>query len=38
MMHGWGMWGFGIFIWLINLLAIGLVVYFAVRMALKEKK
>lgn len=38
MMHGWGMAGFGLLAWLINLVVIGLVVYFAVKLALKEKK
>lgn len=37
MMSGWGMIGFGIFGWILNLFIIGLVVYFAVKLALRNK-
>ena len=37
MMHGWGMVGFGIFPWIIDLIITGLVVYVAVKLALKQK-
>ncbi|WP_281281400.1 hypothetical protein [Pseudalkalibacillus caeni] len=37
MMGGYGMgMGFGLFAWLINILAIGVVVYFAVKLAMKN--
>ncbi|AGT31223.1 hypothetical protein M493_04605 [Geobacillus genomosp. 3] len=38
MMSGWGMMGLGILGWLLNLLAIGLVVYWAVKFALRDKR
>ncbi|WP_257722309.1 MULTISPECIES: hypothetical protein [Geobacillus] len=38
MMSGWGMMGFGILGWFLNLLVIGLVVYFAVKLALRDKR
>lgn len=37
MMSDWGMMGFGIFGWILNLFIIGLVVYFAVKFALRDK-
>lgn len=36
--YGFGMMGFGLFGWLINLLVIGFVVYFSVKLALKSDK
>ncbi len=38
MMHSWGMWGIGFFGWLVNIIVVGLVVYGAVKMALKDNK
>lgn len=38
MMGGWGMMGYGIFGWVLNLFILGLVVYFAVKLALRDKK
>lgn len=35
---GWNMMGFGFFGWIIELAVIGLVVYFAVKFALKNTK
>jgi len=35
--HGFGMMGFGLIGWLLNLAVTGFVVYFAVRLALKTK-
>lgn len=37
MMSVWGMMGLGIFGWVLNLFIIGLVVYFAVKLALRHK-
>ena len=37
MMSDWGMMGFGIFGWILNLFIIGLVVYFTVKLALPDK-
>ncbi|MDE8564538.1 hypothetical protein PNH38_11705 [Anoxybacillus rupiensis] len=37
MMSGWGMMGFWFFGWILNLFIIGLVVYFAVKLALRNK-
>lgn len=36
--YGIGMMGFGIIGWLLNLTVIGIVVYFAVKMALRKSK
>ncbi|MBB6284941.1 hypothetical protein [Geobacillus subterraneus] len=38
MMSGWGMMGIGILGWFLHLLAIGLVVYLAVKLALRDKR
>lgn len=35
---GYSMMGFGLLVWLLNLVVIGLVVYFAVKLALKNKQ
>ncbi|WP_279625762.1 hypothetical protein [Parageobacillus thermantarcticus] len=37
MMSVWGMMGLGIIGWVLNLFIIGLVVYFAVKLALRHK-
>jgi hypothetical protein len=36
--HGFGMMGFGLLGWITNLFTIGFVVYFSVKLALRNKK
>lgn len=35
--YGFGMMGFGLLGWMINLIVIGIVVYFAVKLAIKKQ-
>jgi len=37
MMSGYGMMGFGLLGWMINLIVIGIVVYLAVKLAIKKQ-
>lgn len=36
--YGWGMMGLGLLGWILNLFFIGIVVYFAVKLAMKNTK